>query len=219
MCWSIESSKNAYIIGTLSSLILLIKGNNMYKNIGLFFLAVAQMQLLEYFIWSDQGCGYINNNASKMIVPVLNLQALAMILGSYIFDITILSKSLMSNITIFVVLFEVITSILYLYITRKELVCSLPIKNKGIEWNIGQSNIIGSDVIRNIWATIYFSILFAFPLLWKGDLIKYLFCFIMIGSYTLVRVQNEITWQSRWCFPASIIPVIYVVLMLLGVKK
>jgi len=205
MCWSIESSKNAYIIGTLSSLILLIKGNNMYKNIGLFFLAVAQMQLLEYFIWSDQGCGYINNNA--------------LILGSYIFDITILSKSLMSNITIFVVLFEVITSILYLYITRKELVCSLPIKNKGIEWNIGQSNIIGSDVIRNIWATIYFSILFAFPLLWKGDLIKYLFCFIMIGSYTLVRVQNEITWQSRWCFPASIIPVIYVVLMLLGVKK
>ena len=122
----------------------------MYKNIGLFFLAVAQMQLLEYFIWSDQGCGYINNNASKMIVPVLNLQALAMILGSYIFDITILSKSLMSNITIFVVLFEVITSILYLYITRKELVCSLPIKNKGIEWNIGQSNIIGSDVIHNI---------------------------------------------------------------------
>ena len=73
MCWSLESSRNAYIIGTIASLILLYYGDNVDKNIGSFFLAVAQIQLIEYFIWKDQSCGSMNHYASRMIVPVLVL--------------------------------------------------------------------------------------------------------------------------------------------------
>ena len=75
MCWSSESSRNAYIIGSVSSLILMLFGDKVDKNIGLFFLVVAQMQLIEYFIWKDQECGEINNIASKMILPELTLRS------------------------------------------------------------------------------------------------------------------------------------------------
>ena len=39
MCWSSESSRNAYIIGSVSSLILMLFGDKVDKNIGLFFFS------------------------------------------------------------------------------------------------------------------------------------------------------------------------------------
>ncbi len=101
MCWSSESSRNAYIVGSISSILLMLLGNNIYKNIGFFFLIVVQMQLIEYFIWIDQSCGNINNFASKMIVPELSMQALAMVLGALIFKTTNLSNSSLIALVLF----------------------------------------------------------------------------------------------------------------------
>ncbi len=45
------------------------------------FVAIALMQLVEYFIWMDQGCGVVNKLATAALKPTLNLQPLLIALG------------------------------------------------------------------------------------------------------------------------------------------
>lgn len=45
------------------------------------FVSVALMQLIEYFIWMDQGCGTVNKLATAALRPTLNLQPLLIALG------------------------------------------------------------------------------------------------------------------------------------------
>lgn len=217
MCWSSESSRNAYIVGSISSILLMLLGNNIYKNIGFFFLIVVQMQLIEYFIWIDHSCGNINNFASKMIVPELSMQALAMVLGALIFKTTNLSNSSLIALVLFVSFVEFGTIFLYLNNIKNEKLCSKKIQNKGIVWDLGKYDLIkNNDILSMLWSIVYYSCLFAFPFLWKSNSTKYIFAFIMIFSYLTIRLENQISWQSRWCFPAAIIPSFYVLLMLLG---
>ena len=219
MCWSLESSRNAYIIGTISSSILMIFGDKVDKNIGLFFLVVAQMQLIEYFIWKDQQCGEMNNIASKMILPELTTQALAMIFGAYLFKSTILSKKSMDKLAFWIVISSVFASLAYLYSVRNEKLCSKKVHNKGIKWDIGSNNVIRQyDIISLIWKVVYYGCLFLFPLLWKSNIKKYIFVFSSILSWLYIQYINQITWESRWCYPASLIPIIYIILMLLQVN-
>jgi len=219
MCWSLESSKNAYIIGTISSSMLMIFGDNVDKNIGLFFLIVAQMQLIEYFIWKDQSCGEVNNIASKMILPELIGQALAMILGAYLFNSTILSKKTIGQLTFMTTVIGIVASITYVYSVRNEKVCSKKVYNKGIKWDIGTNNVIRqTDAISLLWKVMYYGSLFLFPLLWKSNIKKYIYVVSTITSWLYIQYVNQTTWESRWCYPASLIPSFYLLLMTLDVN-
>jgi len=218
MCWSQEASKNFWIIGMISSSILLLFGNNIYKTIGLFFLIVVQMQLIEYFIWSDQECGNINNFASKMIVPELSLQPVILLFGGWMFKSTILNNKTIWNMFLFVFIYQIIINIIY-FNTIKEPLCSLKLENKGIKWDIGNYDLInGSDIISLSWGIVYYSCLFGFPLLLKGKFIKYLLTFITIISYIVIRLMNKWTWSSRWCYYAVNAPIFFIFTMMLGIN-
>ena len=219
MCWSSESSRNAYIIGSVSSLILMLFGDKVDKNIGLFFLVVAQMQLIEYFIWKDQECGEINNIASKMILPELTLQATAMILGAYIFNSAAISEKTMNNLLFLTSIITVFIIFTYLHSVKDVKLCSKKVHNKGIKWDIGNMNVIRqNDIISILWKIFYYGCFFLFPLLWKSSVKKYIFLFSSILSWLYIQYINQITWESRWCYPASLIPIIYIILMLLQVN-
>lgn len=212
-----ESSRNAYLIGVISSLILLKYGNNIDKNIGLFFFIVAQMQIIEYFIWKDKSCGKINNIASKLIVPELSMQVIGMILGAYLFNTTNISKENMFIILILTIILTIGSLLYYFYYINNETLCSKKILNKGIEWDIGTFNIIDDkDIFSIIWKIIYYSVLFFFPLLWKSTYKKYIYVITAITSYVWIRINNKITWKSRWCYPASFASIYFVLLMLIN---
>ena len=76
MCFSKELSMKSFIFGLLSSLLLIIFGNKESENtnivIGLFFIFVSLMQLIEYLIWKDLNCNKGLNNISFILGPILN---------------------------------------------------------------------------------------------------------------------------------------------------
>lgn len=49
------------------------------------FVAIALMQLVEFFIWIDQGCGVVNQMATAALKPTLNLQPLLIALAMWWF--------------------------------------------------------------------------------------------------------------------------------------
>ena len=217
MCWSIESSRNAYIIGTIASITLLYYGDSVDKNIGLFFLVVAQMQLIEYFIWKDKSCGLMNHYASRMIVPVLALQTIAMISGGYFFESTLLTHNEIKSVFIIGLTLAGGFMGYNLYATFKETFCSTKIVNHGILWDTGNASITNYSFrsLTICWNIFYFTTLFLFPLLWKSNLKKYIGMFLGITALLIILYLNRITWESRWCFPSAFMPILFIIIMLL----
>ena len=74
MCYSAESSILSFLIGFPACLYLLQSKNNTNKHVGLFLLSVVMMQFLEFLMWIDQKCGFLNSFASRSIGLVLYLQ-------------------------------------------------------------------------------------------------------------------------------------------------
>jgi hypothetical protein len=76
MCYSEELSLLSLSVGLIASLALIYFGNkesaNTNKMIGYFYLFVTLMQLVEYFLWLDQGCNNGLNYIGSMIGPILN---------------------------------------------------------------------------------------------------------------------------------------------------
>ena len=96
MCYSQESSIISFLTGGISSIYLLyFSTNTTNKHIGLFFVSVCLIQLLEFLIWTDQKCGVINTYASKFIQPIIISQILSILLGSYLFNTTYISNEVL----------------------------------------------------------------------------------------------------------------------------
>ena len=76
MCYSKELSMNSFLFGMTTSLLLIIFGKkeNLHTNlaIGLFFMFVSLMQLVEYLIWSDINCVNGMNKVGTKLGPILN---------------------------------------------------------------------------------------------------------------------------------------------------
>lgn len=79
MCFNKETSLLVYIIGTFCYIYLFYRGfkENRKNDISgaVLLLLIAQMQLVEYFLWKNQKCNYINLLLSIVIVILLYLQS------------------------------------------------------------------------------------------------------------------------------------------------
>ena len=207
MCFSAESSITAFIIGISASIILLMSKDKSNKCIGLFFISINLMQLLEFFIWTDQTCGIINNIASRLILPVLLLQIITGALGLYLFDTTFLPKNLIKMIIIMT--FFVLIINIYICFNNNLEWCTKPNENNSLQW--ANLEYILSNYKINLQGYPYYVILILitifFKPLWKGILIS------MFGltTYILTRYPNWDTSNSRWCFFSAFLPVFFII--------
>lgn len=71
MCFSKEISLKAFIICVLSSL-LLITTTKINKVLGIFYIFVGLMQLIEYFAWNDLNGEKGQNKIISLLGPLLN---------------------------------------------------------------------------------------------------------------------------------------------------
>ena len=85
MCFTEEVSLALFVVGMVSALFLAIMrpiyGNDRYLSVitAIVVGVVSVMQLLEYFMWTDQDCGSTNRHASISTVVFLWIQALAFV--------------------------------------------------------------------------------------------------------------------------------------------
>lgn len=206
MCFSPEVSLITYILGTIASLYLLMKGDKYDKHIGLFTLTFIQIQLVEFFMWIDQDCNKnINHYASIFAGYILNLQPLSIIIGAIIFKTTNISNNLLYIFSLIFIISLINYSIDVAY--NKKKLCSKSINNGYLEW----------DVIKEI-GLFYYSIYFIFMfLIWpflkneKGIII------FIFGLISLLYGLNEnykfnfAQWESKWCFFGVLLPFIIII--------
>jgi len=66
MCHSYEASISALIVGWAGCLMLMMTQSRINFRVGLFFMYVISMQLIEALMWKDQKCSGLNQIASKI---------------------------------------------------------------------------------------------------------------------------------------------------------
>jgi Na+/melibiose symporter-like transporter len=75
MCVNAEVSLSSFIIGVISSICLIYYGNKKFQkenlSVGIFFIYVSMIQLLEYFIWIDLDNKKGLNKIISIIFPVI----------------------------------------------------------------------------------------------------------------------------------------------------
>lgn len=103
MCYNKDISINTYIIGLVSSYLLLTNDKKTLKILGFFFIVVIQMQLVEYFLWSNTKCSSKNITITHIgaLLNVIQPIMLYLAILYYNKDITNENKKIM-NITIII---------------------------------------------------------------------------------------------------------------------
>lgn len=209
MCYNKETSIITYIIGSSISLYLFLIGDKYDKNIALFFLTFIQIQLVEFFMWTNQNCNIYNKLATIFGHIVLVLQPLSIVVGSYIFNTTIINK----NIILFLIiinLYPLLSVISYYIKNNKKFICSKSYNNEGLKWDINSLPLIAYI----FYFIMIFSIWPFFKNKKKGVLILLLGLFTLIkNAYDFKNNRIKESWRTHWCFESVFIPIIYLILL------
>jgi hypothetical protein len=198
MCYNKETSITTYIVGSLSSLYLILSKNKSYNIAGTFFLFVSQMQLIEYLIWKHQvKCDDYNIKISNIGSILNHLQPIILYLSINFFNKNIKNKEIL-NVMIGIYILCAIKYSTYVY----PLNCTI-LDNKNHlfwKWNHSKYN-------------LYFYILFLVTLIllsYFGFTKPYniIFAFIIIGTYllSLYKYGNTKAVGAIWCWFAALIP-------------
>ena len=203
MCYSAESSIISFIIGFPLCLYLLQSKNNTNKHIGLFLLSVVTIQFLEFLMWIDQKCGFLNSFATRSTRLVLIMQIYTIFLGGYLYNTLIIPKSILKLILIPLSIYLIIVGFSPYFDKRKW--CSKPNEDKSLQWSY-------QNEIPNFISYFYFVIFIISPFLvkelWKGILI-----FILGAlSFYINQYKNYATRNSRWCYYAAFVPIVFAIL-------
>ena len=213
MCFSAKASIISYGIGMTASIMLLLSKNKFNKHIGLFCLVFVQMQLAEFFLWSDQKCGLMNHYGSVFTHFNLMLQPLSIFIGAYLYQTMFIPYKYL--LVIGIIYFTPILMALYHHFIKRP---SFKLCSKGTQnifghlnwdWNIDENWII----FKLYKILIPIGILIPWLLLkdkTKGLLMfGLLFGSLIIGNINTNKKQDIFhNWESIWCFIAVIIPII-----------
>ena len=199
MCYNWQSSIFSFIVGSTCSVYLLQQKDKYIRHAGAFFIVVCLMQLVEFFIWIDQDCGWLNDLASRFIIMVLILQVLTLYFGGLYFktiDIPLLYHPIIASIVTICSLYK---GFEHLFIQDK--LCSKEIKPKGLKWD---------KVSGNYQLSVLGYFILFFILSYKSDIWKVITAICMFHYY----ITSEMDY-SYWCFYSAGIPAILTIYLLL----
>lgn len=202
MCYDINASKNALIIGLITSLILFLNSNKSknelvnktFKIISLFFAFVSLMQIYDWIFWLNQETNNMNYTMTKMAMITNHLQPIVFALLIYFY------LGRLNPIIIFYIIVSLLYSIKAFTQINYTLVTKRSRPSLFWEWNYLE----GSNIIYFVFliTLCLLSLELAYPL-------NYIILFINIITFFFSLYHYKTTASGRmWCYFASYIPII-----------
>jgi hypothetical protein len=103
MCYNKDISIYTYILGLVSSYFLIINDKPSLKILGWFFMIAIQMQLVEYFLWTNNKCNIKNITISNIGAFINFIEPIVLYLAILYFNKNIKKENRKNiNIVIFV---------------------------------------------------------------------------------------------------------------------
>ena len=203
MCYSLESSKNAFIIGSLScTYLVFVSKDKTLNHIGVFLFTVNLIQFLEYFIWDDLDCNKYNTVATNLIPIVLTLQILSLYLGGYYYQ----TLKINDNFLLFLSIFLIIVIFYSYFISWEKNICTTTNEDGSLKWGFlhRNENFLPAHIIY------YGSFLFL-PFFAK-DIYKSITILVLgMTTWLYTTILHNSTY-TRWCYFSSYIPLAFIII-------
>jgi len=206
MCFSKELSKRALGIGLLSSLLLITLGNEnlsgFNKTIGITFIAVALVQLADYFIWSDVNCQTGYNELGGQLGPLfINLQPVIIFALILLF----MKDSNIDKYDAIPIILNVVYLIYFIYQYKNYIAngdfCS-KVKDGHLAWVWGDH-----------FNYFFYTTLLFINLIWYAETtIHYLTVIIIFAIAVLSNFAYKDYPGQTWCYFSNSIPLIVLLL-------
>ena len=202
MCYNKDISIYTYIIGLVSSFLLLRNENKNLKIVGSFFIVVIQMQLVEYFLWTNTKCN-IKNRTISTIGALLNvIQPILLYLAIYYYnkDITNENKNIMT-ITIIIYVLALLLYSLNLFPIGCSIVTEVSAPYLQWGWFYKKyPNFITIMFPLTLIILMYFGLDKPYNLY-----LSFIIMLSFIVSFIIYRKQR--TFGTLWCWFAVFIPI------------
>lgn len=203
MCHSYDASLAALAVGWTGCIMLMLTNKLINFRIGLFFMYVLSMQLIEAIMWKDQSCKGNNQLASKIGFiqnigqPIFAFIALKPFIKNTELNIVIFALSLyIASLGLFIIKNKTQLSLDSFWCTRAG--------EAGLEWNWARS--------QDLWVWSSFVISLALTMFSsKLSIYTSIATFgTLVASYIL-KYGNSKAVGSWWCFYAVILPYVQLI--------
>lgn len=202
MCYNKDISIYTYILGLVSSYLLLTNENKSLKILGCFFIIVIQMQLVEYFLWSNNSCNSKNIQLSHIGAFINFIQPIILYLAIMYYNKDLTKKT--TKIIHGTIILYIIALIIFI-IRLLPLGCSTMTNNSApyLQWSwMYEKN---TTYILSLFPVIIMLLLY-FGLDKPYNLYLSFICIIsFILSFIIYRKQRA--FGNIWCWFAVFIPI------------
>jgi len=204
MCFNAPVSLITYIIGSVFSILLIIRNKNYERPIGLFLLFVVQMQILEYILWKNQECNKINKITTNLAAYFNNLQPFVL----YIIIVYFWGYNNIHILIHIIMFLYLVICIVYTNHGLKNINCTLADCPKSIHlyWKWNEADY--STLFYIFYFIVSFILLFEYI---KPLWVSYVFLITLILSYIIYYKVKSV--GTIWCFFAAICPVVFYYLL------
>ena len=212
MCYNKETSLQTFSITLICSIILIFRNLTYDRVLAIFFIVVSLVQLLEYFIWSDQECGEINNIATRLLLVTISIQPIVLLIGCIYYNLVNLNHQI---IYIYLGIYSIIICIIaFNAFTIKKKLCSKPSEESHhLLWDI-QPILYTIPNSIYLFIILYFVILLVF-LFFKNKSLAVIYFILYCFSFILSIVLNyskKGTWKTYWCWIGNIVPILSLII-------
>ena len=209
MCYTKQASINAYLVGTLSSLALIFLGNkNLEKKnkiVGILFLYVALMQLIDVMIYSDEGCRSGWNAWAGRLGPLLIAfqPSLLFFLIYYYYkdEIENINSLLMVNL----VYIGYVMLLYFSYLNRGKLCSTYREGRNAWVW-------LDDEFQRSTFGIFYMLMLVLNGSLLMTSSFSYVVGGLVLFFYVVSAINYQYHLGEFWCYMSNLTPLIILIL-------
>ena len=207
MCYNKDISIYTYIIGLVSSYLLIRNDKPTLKILGCFFMVVIQMQLVEYFLWTNNKCNSYNIKISNVGAFLNFIQPIVLYLAILYYNDTISKENKkIINITIFLYIVSLFIYSLNLFPIGCSSVTS--ISSPYLQWGWVYKKYPN-------FITVMFPIAFIILMYFGLDKPYNLYIsFLCIASFLIsfIIYKKQRAFGNIWCWFAVFIPIIILII-------
>ena len=206
MCYNKDISLAVYLTTCMISIILYLTGDKFDKHMALFSIVFIHMQLIEYFMWSDQKCGKMNHYATELGYYLLLLQPFLLLCIGILFQ----TFTIPNNYVLICILITMIPFFEKLFKKSRKL-CSKGKLNDHLSWDIDLS--ISTQIIYNIFLFL--------PFLFLKNKIKGIAIFgFILATFIISKFKTYgQDLSSFWCFISTLAPLFLLISNKLNLLK
>ena len=204
MCFNYKVSLLTFLIGTIFSILLIIKGNPKYflenRVSGIFFIFISLIQFMDFLFWIDINNGLGINKITTILGPILNVgQPTILYIIKYLFfrpDVSSFKNYNLPIALLNLMYFGYFISTYTNFLTSEKLITT--VKNGHLKWPwIKYQN------------PIYYLVLFAMNIFYLFNFKYAMTMFSIIYFFLFLSVKYfKYNIGELWCFFGSFIPLI-----------